>query len=366
MFRLSEKNVQKALETVMHPKTGKNIVTAGAIESILITDGAVQITMAIDPGTEGIMQGVARKCDEVVSNIKGVKSVRTIMTAHNTPQKPMQAARGPAFGHGRRPPPTPKPIPGVKHIIAIASGKGGVGKSTTATNLACALAQSGQQVGFLDADIYGPSAQLMLGRGKGAKQTKDKKIRPVRQHGILAMSMGYLVPEGKATIWRGPMVMGAVQQLLDNVTWNEDGNLDVLVIDLPPGTGDAHLTLVQTVPLSGVIIVSTPQDIALIDAFKAYDMFTKTGTPVLGMIENMSTFICPNCGDESYIFGHGGAYKAAMEKAIPFLGEIPLHIDIRKHADSSTPIVVARPDDIHARVYKKIAARVWGEISTPA
>jgi len=365
MFKkLSKKKVMDALETVIHPKTGTSVVTAGAISDVSVKDGEVFVTLQIDQGTAGIMEGVRKKCDEAVGKLSGVKSVRTVMTAHSSAANGAaapktstqnQAPKKTGFGHGKRPPPTPEPIEGIKRIIAVASGKGGVGKSTTSINLAAAFSALGWKVGVFDCDIYGPSVQRMLGEGAKPEFTAEDMIRPVTRHGMKAMSMGYLVPEGRATVWRGPMVIGAVQQLLNGVAWAEDGDLDVLVVDLPPGTGDAQLTLVQTVPLTGVIIVSTPQDIALIDARKAYDMFIKTETPILGMIENMSTFICPSCGESTDIFGHGGAKETAAEKDIPFLGEIPLHLDIRTHADDGTPIVIAQPDGEHAKRYMDIA-----------
>lgn len=377
MFRkLSEKRVIDALETVLHPKTGKSVVSSGAISDISISDGAVHLTLQIDQGTAGIMEGVRKKCDEAVSKLSGVKSVRTVMTAHSggagqpAKQQPRQppkqsgspAAKKPSMGHGVTPPPSPIPLKGVKRVLAIASGKGGVGKSTTSINIAAAFSQLGWHVGVMDCDIYGPSVQRMLGDGPKPDFTSDDMIRPVERHGMKAISMGHLVPEGRATVWRGPMVIGAVQQLLNGVAWSQDGDLDVLVVDLPPGTGDAQLTLVQTVPITGVVIVSTPQDIALIDARKAYDMFQKTETPILGMIENMSTFVCPKCGEHSDIFGHGGAKETAKEKSIPFLGEIPLHMDIRTHADDGTPIVLALPDSEHAKAYMNIAKTLMNEM----
>ena len=381
MFKkLSKKKIMSALETVIHPKTGTSIVTAGAISDVSIDGGTVNITMKIDQGTAGIMEGVRKKCDEAVSKLSGVDKVRTVMTAHSGStgngqqvprgnghshshgqnQAPKTAPPKKGFGHGAKPPPTPEPIKGIKRILAVASGKGGVGKSTTSINLAAAFAQQGWNVGVFDCDIFGPSVQRMLGEGAKPDFTEDDMIKPVERHGMKAMSMGYLVPEGRATVWRGPMVIGAVQQLLNGVAWTMDGDLDILIVDLPPGTGDAQLTLVQTVPLTGVVIVSTPQDIALIDAKKAYDMFTKTNTPILGMIENMSTFICPSCGERSDIFGHGGAKETAKEKDIPFLGEIPLHLDIRTHADDGTPIVIAKPDSEHAKAYMDIAKGLMG------
>ena len=372
--KLSKKKVMAALETVIHPKTGTSVVTAGAISDVSVKGGEVFVTLQIDQGTAGIMEGVRKKCDEAVGKLSGVKSVRTVMTAHSgvadgaaakpsgQNQAPKSAPPKKGFGHGHKPPPKPVAIEGIKRIIAVASGKGGVGKSTTSINLAAAFAQQGWKVGVFDCDIFGPSVQKMLGEGAKPEFTEDDMIRPVTRHGMKAMSMGYLVPEGRATVWRGPMVIGAVQQLLNGVAWTEDGDLDVLIVDLPPGTGDAQLTLVQTVPLTGVVIVSTPQDIALIDALNAFDMFVKTETPILGMIENMSTFICPSCGEHTDIFGHGGARETAAEKDIPFLGEIPLHLDIRTNADAGTPIVLAAPDSEHAKRYMDIAKGLMGDL----
>lgn len=373
MFKkLTTKKVLDALSSVTHPKAGEDIVKSGTIDTITIEKGVVSITMLIDPKTADIMEGVRKRCDDAVAALAGVKSVRTVMTAHNAPNDaPAKSAppqqptppKAKGFGHGRRAPADPIAIPGIKRILAIASGKGGVGKSTTSINLAAAFQRQGWSVGIFDCDIYGPSVQHMLGRGPRPEYGEDKMISPVTRHGMKAMSMGYLVNEGTATVWRGPMVIGAVQQLLNGVTWTEDGDLDILVVDLPPGTGDAQLTLVQTVPLDGTVIVSTPQDIALIDARKAYDMFQKTNTPVLGMIENMSTFICPHCGERSDIFGHGGAKETADKTGIPFLGEIPLHIDIRTQADEGTPIVLAAPDGPHAKIYMDIAKTLMGKMS---
>jgi ATP-binding protein involved in chromosome partitioning len=252
-------------------------------------------------------------------------------------------------------------VPGVRSIIAVASGKGGVGKSTTATNLALALASQGLKVGMLDADIYGPSQPRMLGISGRPNSPDGKVLTPLENYGVKCMSMGFLVAEDTPMIWRGPMVQSALQQMLRDVEW---GELDVIVVDMPPGTGDAQLTMAQQVPLTGAVIVSTPQDIALIDAKKGLNMFRKVDVPVLGIVENMSVFVCPNCGHESHIFSHGGAKKEAERLGMEFLGEMPLHIAIRETSDSGKPIVVSDPESPQAKAYQAIAKRIW-EKATP-
>ena len=244
-------------------------------------------------------------------------------------------------------------------MIAVASGKGGVGKSTTAVNLALGLQAMGLATGILDADIYGPSQPRLLGLTGRPQVAQGNKLRPMQAHGLKAMSMGFLVEEGTPIIWRGPMVVSALTQMLRDVDW---GDLDVLVIDMPPGTGDVQLTMAQQVPLAGAIIVSTPQDLALIDARKGLNMFRKVDVPVLGIIENMSYFVCPKCGERSDIFGHGGAKKEAEKLGIPFLGGVPLHMDIRATSDEGQPIVASSPDSVHAQIYRDIAARAWSEL----
>jgi len=251
-------------------------------------------------------------------------------------------------------------VPGVRSIVAVASGKGGVGKSTTATNLALALAIRGLKVGVLDADIYGPSQPRMLGISGKPQSPDGKTLTPMENYGVKCMSMGFLVPEDSPMIWRGPMVQSALQQMLRDVDW---GELDVLVVDMPPGTGDAQLTMAQQVPLAGAVIVSTPQDIALIDAKKGLNMFRKVDIPVLGIIENMSTFVCPHCNHESHIFGHGGARREAEKLGMIFLGEIPLDIEIRETSDDGRPVVVSHPDGPQAQRYLEIAEAVWAQIS---
>jgi ATP-binding protein involved in chromosome partitioning len=251
-------------------------------------------------------------------------------------------------------------IPGVRSIVAVASGKGGVGKSTVTTNLALGLARLGLKVGVLDADIYGPSQPRMLGISGRPTSPDGKRLNPMENYGIKCMSMGFLVAEDTPMIWRGPMVQSALQQMLRDVEW---GELDILVVDMPPGTGDAQLTMAQQVPLTGAVIVSTPQDIALLDARKGLNMFRKVDVPVLGIVENMSVFVCPNCGHESHIFSHGGARREAERLGMEFLGEIPLHIEIRETSDSGRPVVVSRPEAPNAQVFCAIAARVWEKVS---
>ncbi|MCB2088474.1 MAG: Mrp/NBP35 family ATP-binding protein [Sphingomonadaceae bacterium] len=354
---LTEKRVRDALGTVMHPIAGVDMVTANAVEHVGIKDGAVTVILKADPKAKDVMASAAKACEEAVAKLSGVKEVRTVLTAHRDGPAESAAPKG---GFEMKPPapPPPEKLPGVRNIIAVASGKGGVGKSTTSVNLACALSQQGLNVGILDCDIYGPSVPRMLGGADKPDFTPDDRIKPVIRHGIKAISMGHLVPEERATIWRGPMVIGAVQQLLKGVAWDIDGPLDVLVVDLPPGTGDAQLTLVQTAQVNGAVLVSTPQDIALIDAKKAYDMFAQIDIPVLGMIENMSQFVCPHCQGTTDIFGHGGAVAAARAKGIEVLGEIPLDPAIMQQAEAGRPIVLAAPDsDISAR-YRDIASVV--------
>ncbi|MGB0903528.1 MAG: Mrp/NBP35 family ATP-binding protein, partial [Mangrovicoccus sp.] len=291
-----------------------------------------------------------------VEELPGVESVLAILTAERDPNatapevprlKPAAAAGG-----GAKPGPKPKEaIPGVGAIIAVASGKGGVGKSTTSVNLALALQSLGQKVAILDADIYGPSLPRMMGVGH-KPDTEDGRITPLEAFGIKLMSMGFVVAEDAPMVWRGPMVMSAVTQMLREVDW---APLDILVVDMPPGTGDAQLTLSQSVPLAGSVIVSTPQDIALIDARKGMNMFRKVEVPILGIVENMSYFLCPSCGDRSDIFGHGGARDEAKRMGVPFLGEVPLHMDIRRTSDSGMPVMASEPEGAHAKIYQEIA-----------
>jgi ATP-binding protein involved in chromosome partitioning len=289
-----------------------------------------------------------------------------VMTAERAAPPPPAPAPGGHHGHSHGPAAKTTggggriDVPGVRHIIAVASGKGGVGKSTTAVNLALGLAANGLATGLLDADIYGPSMPRMLGVTEKPESADGKMLKPIEKYGLKTMSIGYIVNEDTPMIWRGPMVSSALEQMLRDVQW---GDLDVLVVDMPPGTGDAQLTLAQRVALAGAVIVSTPQDIALVDARKGLNMFRKVAVPVLGIVENMSYFLCPHCGERSEIFGHGGAREEAEKLDVPFLGEVPLHLDIRTTSDSGNPIVVSKPDSPHAQVYKNVAGRVWKQLS---
>ena len=287
--------------------------------------------------------------ERAVDALAGVLSVSAVLTA----ERPAPAAPARQPGGGKL------DIPGVRSIVAVASGKGGVGKSTTATNLALAFAAKGLKVAILDADIYGPSQPRLLGLSGKPQSPDGRTLTPMRGHGVKCMSIGFLVPEDTPMIWRGPMVMGALEQLIRDVAW---GETDIMVVDMPPGTGDAQLTLSQRVPLTGSVIVSTPQDIALIDARKGLNMFRKVDVPVLGIVENMSYYECPNCGHRAEIFAHGGARREAEKLGVEFLGEIPLDIAIRETSDGGTPIVVSQPDSPHARAYRAIADRLWVKI----
>lgn len=348
---ITREQVLDVLRTVEEPHTKKDIVTAGIARALTVEDDNIRFVMEVDSDQGVAMEAVRLVAVKKLEALDGVGKVSVLLTAHSTPKPPPDLGKG-----GAKPAPKgPQPIPGVKTIIAIASGKGGVGKSTVSANLAVALAAEGLKIGLLDADIYGPSQPRMLGVSGRPASPDGKIILPLRNHGVTLMSMGLMMKEDEAVVWRGPMLMGALQQMIAQVQW---GQLDVLFIDLPPGTGDVQLTLSQKTEIAGAIVVSTPQDIALLDARKAMDMFRKTGTPVLGMIENMSTHICSECGHEEHIFGHGGAKAEADKHGIRFLGEIPLHIDIRTASDGGAPIVVSDPDSKPATAFRDIARKL--------
>lgn len=368
MAQVSEAQVLDALRAVIDPERGKDIVSLGMLSGLVVRDGNVAFSIEVDPRRGAQAEPVRHAAEKAVEKVPGVLSVTAILTAHREAAG-AQAGHGHAHGHqhghqhGHHQPGAAeqKPlVPGVRAIIAVASGKGGVGKSTTASNLALALAANGQTVGLLDADIYGPSMPRMLGIAGRPVSHDGRVLEPMENYGIKVMSMGFLVAEDTPMIWRGPMVMSALQQMLRDVNW---GTLDVLVVDMPPGTGDAQLTMAQQVPLAGAVIVSTPQDIALLDARKGLNMFRRVDVPVLGIIENMSYFCCPNCGHRSDIFSHGGARREAETLGMEFLGEIPLDIGIRETSDQGQPIVVSQPESEHARAYRRIARRVWEKVA---
>jgi ATP-binding protein involved in chromosome partitioning len=393
---LTKPQVLERLRRVKGPDLEGNIVDLGLVSEVLIKDARVYFSITVPAARAAELEALRQAAEKMVAEIEGVAGVTAVLTAEaKSGNAPIQAApngnvaeiaehkrvreareRGqtgdgagaapkgpaPAFPPARAP---SNKVPGVKHLIAVASGKGGVGKSTTAVNLALGFKAMGLKAGILDADIYGPSQPKLLGlTGKPEVVAGGKTLRPMKAYGIKVMSMGFMVEESTPIIWRGPMIVQALNQMLRDVAWEEgsDGGLDVLVIDMPPGTGDVQLTMAQQVPLSGAVIVSTPQDLALIDARKGLNMFRKTDIPVLGIIENMSTFVCPKCGERTDIFGHGGAQQEAEKLDVPFLGGIPLHIDIRTNSDSGRPVTATLPDSVHAQIYRDIAAKIWAEV----
>ncbi len=357
MARVSESQVLEALKAVRDPDRGEDVVALGMIGGLTVKDGNVGFMVEVDPSRGPELEPLRKACEDAVNALPGVLSVSAVMTAHSASaaaappppqQQQQQSGQRPAVGGGRL------EMEEVGAIIAVASGKGGVGKSTTAVNIALGLSQLGLRVGILDADIYGPSIPRMLGIS-GKPQSDGDKLDPMRNYGLVCMSIGFLVEEDTPMIWRGPMVMSALEQMLRDVRW---GALDVLVLDMPPGTGDAQLTISQRIAVTGAIIVSTPQDVALIDARKGLNMFRRVEIPVLGLVENMSYFLCPNCGERSEIFGHGGARQTAAELGMDFLGEVPLHMAIRETSDAGAPIVATQPDSPQAKAYLEVAAMV--------
>jgi ATP-binding protein involved in chromosome partitioning len=351
---VTREDVLAVLDTVQMPGTDGSIVAADVVRALAVDGDRVRFVLEVDPAKGAALEPVRSAAEAAVAAMPGVAGVSAVLTAHGPAPKP---AAPPDLKIGRHPTPQagPAAVPGVKRILAIASGKGGVGKSTVAANLAVALAREGKAAGLLDADIYGPSQPRMMGVNQRPRSPDGKTILPLHAHGVTMMSIGLMLAPDQAVVWRGPMLMGALQQMMGQVAW---GELDVLVVDLPPGTGDVQLTLSQKYEVTGAILVSTPQDVALLDARKALDMFGKTKVPVLGIIENMSSYVCPNCGHEAHIFGHGGARAEAEKLGLPFLGEIPLDISIRLAGDEGTPVVAARPDSPEARAFRAIARKL--------
>jgi ATP-binding protein involved in chromosome partitioning len=364
MSEVTNKDVLERLRTIRGPDMDGNIVDLGLVSDVFISDGKAYFSITVPAERAKELEPLRLAAERVVKEMPGMKGAFAALTADKKagtgPQPPKPQATPPSHAHSHAPRPQggPQPkqgLPGVKHIIAVASGKGGVGKSTTAINLALALQANGLKTAILDADIYGPSIPKLMKISGRPQQIDGKVIKPMENYGLKAMSMGFLVDEEVAMIWRGPMIQSALLQMLREVAW---GELDVLVVDMPPGTGDVQLTMAQQVPLSGAVIVSTPQDLALIDARKAISMFRKVEIPLLGLVENMSHFVCPNCGTSHDIFGHGGARKEAERINVPFLGEVPLAMTIRENSDAGTPVVVSEPNGAHAKVYREIATKI--------
>jgi ATP-binding protein involved in chromosome partitioning len=355
---LTSSEVLASLDSVSSPE-GLPLPKTGVLSDILVADGKVYFSITVNASAVQAWEPVRKRAEAAVKTIPGVTSVMVALTAERKAGgaqgvAPQQRGPGPA---GAR---APTSVQGVAAIIAVASGKGGVGKSTTAVNLALGLRDLGLKVGVLDADIYGPSMPKLLGI-KGRPQTRGgTTLIPMDGYGLKVMSIGFLIEEETPMIWRGPMVMSALTQMLREVDW---GELDIMVVDMPPGTGDAQLTMAQQVPLKGAVIVSTPQDLALVDARRGIAMFNRVNVPVLGMVENMSYFLCPQCGTRSDIFGHGGARHEAERVGVPFLGEVPLHMDIREKSDAGLPVVATAPEGPHARIYRDIAARVRDQMT---
>ena len=337
---VSNEAVQLILKNIIDPNTSVDFVTAKAIKNLHVNDGDISFDVILGYPAKSQIDSIRKLFITALRDLPGIKNVsvniRTEIASH-TVQRGV------------------KLLPGVKNIIAIASGKGGVGKSTTAVNLALALSAEGANVGLLDADIYGPSQPMMLGITGRPESIKENTIEPMEGHGLQASSIGFLIEEDSPMVWRGPMVTSALEQLLRQTRWRD---LDYLIVDMPPGTGDIQLTLSQKVPVTGSVIITTPQDIALLDARKGLKMFEKVGIPIIGIIENMSTYVCPSCGHEEHIFGQGGGQKMCEDYGVPFLGSLPLNLSIREQTDSGYPTVVADPDGAISALYKTIARRI--------
>lgn len=353
MSIVDDDKVRAALATVTDPLSGHDIVTQGLVKALSVKDGVVSFVIEVPPEHGRTMEPVRQAAERAVAELDGISTVTAVLTAHASAPPPPDIK-----GAAKPEPKGPQKLPGIGTIVAIASGKGGVGKSTVSANLAVALAAAGKKVGLLDADVYGPSQPRMLGITGRPTSEDGTTIQPLRNHGVTLMSLGLLAPEGEAAIWRGPMLISALTQMLERVAW---GNLDVLLVDLPPGTGDVQMTLCQKAEVAGAIVVSTPQDIALIDARKGIDMFNKMNVPVLGIVENMASFVCDGCGKVHHPFGHGGARAEAEKLGVPFLGEIPLDLAIRIGSDSGAPVVAERSDSPEAAGFRDLAARLIGD-----
>jgi ATP-binding protein involved in chromosome partitioning len=365
MAAITKEDVREALRRVRGPAGTGDIVSLDLVSDIVVSDGKVIFSVSVPAERARELEPLRQAAERAVLAVPGVEQAMVALTAERTAEKGSspqrsQPSREAAPTHAHAAPTAPKAgVPGVDSIIAVASGKGGVGKSTVAVNLALGLLAIGLRVGILDADIYGPSMPRLLGLRGRPEALGGRTLKPMERYGLKVMSIGFLVEEETPMIWRGPMVQSALLQMLREVAW---GELDVLVVDMPPGTGDAQLTMAQQVPLAGAVIVSTPQDLALIDARKGLNMFRRVDVPVLGIVENMSYFVCPHCGERTDIFGHGGAAHEAAEIGVPFLGAVPLHAAIRALSDAGSPVVVAEPDSGHAAAFRAIAAHTWQQI----
>jgi ATP-binding protein involved in chromosome partitioning len=358
---LNKEQVLACLEGVKSP-AGIPLPKTGTLSDVVAGDGKVFFSISVDAAEVKAWEAVRKRAEEAVRALPGVQSALVALTAERKAGAPSARAPQGAAPAGARAAPrgdSVQGVPGVEAIIAVASGKGGVGKSTTAVNLALGLAALGLRVGILDADIYGPSLPKLLAIKERPQTLGGTRLKPITRYGLTVMSIGFLIDEETPMIWRGPMVISALTQMLREVEW---GTLDVMVVDMPPGTGDAQLTMAQQVPLKGAVIVSTPQDLALIDARRGISMFKRVNVPVLGVIENMSYFLCPHCGTRSDIFSHGGARHEAERLGVPFLGEVPLHMTIREKSDAGLPVVATEPDGPHAKIYRDIAARVRDQL----
>jgi ATP-binding protein involved in chromosome partitioning len=365
---VTKEQVLAALAKVPSPD-GTPLPQARVLSDVVVTDGKVFFSLTVDSAAVKAWESVRKAAEMAVRAVPGVQSALVALTAERAagaarapqPAPAAPAAHGHAHGHAHAHPAdkTQPGIPGVDAIIAVASGKGGVGKSTTAVNLALGLRDLGLKVGMLDADIYGPSLPKLLAIKEKPQTIGGNRLKPIERYGMSVMSIGFLIDEETPMIWRGPMVMSAITQMLREVEW---GKLDVMVVDMPPGTGDAQLTMAQQVPLKGAVIVSTPQDLALLDARRGVAMFKRVNVPVLGVVENMSYFLCPECGTRSDIFSHGGARHEAERLGVPFLGEVPLHMTIREKSDAGLPVVATEPDGPHAKIYRDIAVKVLAQI----
>jgi len=361
---VTKEQVMAALARVPVPG-GSHLTEARVLSDIVVTEGKVYFSITVDAAEVKAWEPVRKRAEEAVRAVPGVQSALVALTAERAAGAGNASARAPhstpaaRTGHAHPADKVQPGIPGVDAVIAVASGKGGVGKSTTAVNLALGLRDLGLKVGMLDADIYGPSLPKLLAIKEKPQTIGGTRLKPIERYGLAVMSIGFLIDEETPMIWRGPMVMSAITQMLREVEW---GKLDVMVVDMPPGTGDAQLTMAQQVPLKGAVIISTPQDLALIDARRGVAMFKRVNVPVLGVVENMSYFLCPHCGTRSDIFSHGGARHEAERLGVPFLGEVPLHMTIREKSDAGLPVVATEPDGPHAKIYREIAARVLAQL----